>query len=156
MLDFPSFAAARTKPIPMNSQLHFTFEADWRDAPLAFWVHLPKDDLSGEYLPPAPKAVLHKGFPVLHLDVAGVDLRFSSMAQLEHFIEVMGATPRPTSRQLSQKRGTTVGPNGHWLSRLPAQIKAPKEREKLLHLLRSARDQIVPLGDSWHSYPHLL
>jgi hypothetical protein len=69
---------------------------------------------------------------VLHVDAADIDLQFSSLVQLDHFIEVMMAKPLPTSRQLSRKRELPVGPNSHWLSRLPAKLKAPKERAKLV------------------------
>jgi hypothetical protein len=93
---------------------------------------------------------------VLHVDAADVDLQFSSLAQLDHFIEVMGAKPLPTSRQLSRKRGLPIGPNSHWLSRLPATLKAPKERAKLVSRLRAVREQLSPLGGAWHSYSHIL
>lgn len=140
----------------MSQQFDFTFEHDWRTAPLAFWVHVPTGEATSDYLPPAPKVVLHKGFRVLHVEIDNVDLQFSSLAQLNHFIEVIEAIPRPTSLQLSRKRASTVGPNGHWLSRLPAKLKAPKAKEKLVISLKSVRDQLLPLGDSWHSYSGLI
>lgn len=139
----------------MNPTFHFTLEPDWRTAPLAFWVHVPVEGSATECAPPAPVAVLHKGFIFLHVDVAGVDLQFSSLAQLNHFIEVMEAKPLPTSRQLSRKRALPVGPNSHWLSRLPAKLKAPRERVKLVGKLRAVREKLLPLGGSWHSYSHL-
>jgi len=96
-------------------------------------------------------AVPHKGFLFLHIDVADVDLQFSSLAQLDHFIEVMETKPLPTCRQLSRKRASLVGPNSHWLSRLPATLKAPRERERLVSKLRTVRAQLLASGDSWHS-----
>lgn len=144
-----------SRPPFMSPKFHFTLEPDWRTVPLAFWVHVPTVGSTTDYVPPAPMAVLHSGFPVLHVNVADVDLQFSSLAQLDHFIEVMEAKPRPTSRQLSQKRASTVGPNGHWLSRLPAKLKAPKEQTKLVSALRAVREQLVPLGDQWHRYSHV-
>jgi hypothetical protein len=93
---------------------------------------------------------------ILHVDAADVDLQFSSLAQLDHFIEVMEAKPLPTSRQLSKKRELPVGPNSHWLSRLPAKLKAPKERTKLVSRLRAVREQLSPLGGAWHSYSRFL
>lgn len=140
----------------MPPDFHFTFEPDWRAAPLAFWVHVPIEGSATAYAPPAPPTVLHKGFAFLHVDAAGVDLQFSSAAQLNYFIDVMEARPLPTTRQLSRKRDLTVGPNGHWLSRLPATLKAPKERAKLVIRLRAVREQLLPLGDAWHKHPHLL
>lgn len=134
----------------------FTLEADWRTAPLAFWVHVPVAGSDTECVPSAPVGILHKGFMVLHVDAADVDLKFSSLAQLDHFIEVMGAKPVPTSRQLSRKRKLPVGPNSHWLSRLPAKLKAPKERAKLVSRLQAVREQLSPLGGAWHSYSRFL
>ena len=139
----------------MTPNFHFTLEPDWRTAPLAFWVHVPVVG-STKCIPPAPVAVLHKGFMLLHVDAADVDLQFSSLAQLDHFIEVMAARPLPTSRELSRKRELSIGPNSHWLSRLPAKLKAPTERAKLVSRLRAVREQLVPLGGSWHSYSRLL
>jgi len=114
----------------MALRYHLTFEPDWRSAPLAFWV------------PAAPAPVPHKGYVFLHVDAAGVDLQFSSVDQLDHFIDVLATQPMPTSRQLSRKRGLPVGPNGHWLSRLPARLKAPRERLKLVAGLRAVRARL--------------
>lgn len=140
----------------MTPRFHFTLEPDWRTAPLAFWVHVPAVGSNAECVPPAPVEVLHKGFVFLHVDAADVDLQFSSLAQLDHFIEVMDAKLLPTSRQLSRRRALPVGPNSHWLSRLPAKLKAPRERAKLVSRLRAVREQLLPLGGSWHSYSRLL
>ena len=140
-------------PIPVTSNFYFTLEPDWQTAPLAFWVHVPVAGPDTEYVPSAPVEVLHKGFMVLHVEAADVDLQFSSLAQLDHFIEVMTAKPLPTSRQLSRMRELPVGPNSHWLSRLPAKLKAPKDRAKLVCRLQAVREQLSPLGGAWHRYP---
>ena len=151
-----AFLLATDESCPMTPHFHFTFEPDWRTAPLAFWVHVPVAGSDTECVPSAPVEVLHKGFMILHVDAADVDLQFSSLAQLDHFIEVMAAKPLPTSRQLSRKRALPVGPNSHWLSRLPAKLKAPKERLKLVSKLRAVREQLSLLGSAWHSYSRLL
>ncbi|MDM0036803.1 hypothetical protein QTI33_32035 [Variovorax sp. J22P271] len=119
-----------------TSTFHFTFESDWRTAPMAYWVHVP--DTSGAWVPPAPVAIPHRGFPALRVEAGEHELVFSSPAQVAHCIEVLSTRPLPTSRQLSLKRGTTAGPNGHWLSRLPAALKSPRRREQLVELLRAA------------------
>ena len=139
----------------MNLRFHFTLEPDWRAAPLAFWAHVPVAGTLKTCSPPAPLPVLHKGFVFLHVEAGGIDLQFSSLAQLDHFIDVMAATPRPTSRQLSLRRAAPVGPNGHWLSRLPATLKAPRARDKLLRRLRAIREAMLPLGDAWHSFAEI-
>ncbi|GGY19962.1 hypothetical protein GCM10007386_56440 [Pseudoduganella dura] len=112
---------------------------------------MPVAGSTTQFIPAAPAPVPHKGFVFLHVDVAGVDLQFSSLAQLDHFIEVMEAKPLPTTRRLSGKRDSSAGPNSHWLSRLPAHLKAPKERAKLVSQLRAVRQQLPPCGESWQS-----
>lgn len=120
------------------NDFHFTFEDDWRGAPIAFWVHVPVKGDAEMCEPPAPSIVPHKGYPILHVQFASHDLQFSSGAQLAHCIDVLASKPMPTSRQLSSKRGLPVGPNGHWLSRLPATLKSPRNRAKLVDTLRLA------------------
>jgi hypothetical protein len=107
----------------MNARLHFSYEPDWRDAPLAFWVHHPMPDAPSHFEPQAPNATPHMGFRFLRFEFDKHELVFSSPSQLEHFIAVLNTKPLPTTRQLSAKRMTSAGPNGHWLSRLPAQLK---------------------------------
>jgi len=116
-------------------------------APLAFWVHVPVPR-SALCIPPAPTPIPHKGYVVLHVEVDGFDLQFSAPAQLDHFIEVLSSKPLPTSRQLASKRGLPVGPNGHWLSRLPARLKSPRRRMKLVQLLLGVRVHVVQRAGS--------
>lgn len=122
---------------------YFTFEKDWRTAPLAFWVHIPIPGTAKECIPPAPDEVPHLGYQTLHIQFGEYDLRFSAPAQLDQFIETLSSKPMPTSRRLSSMRGLPVGPNGHWLSRLPAALKSPRTREKLVQVMRAVRAQVV-------------
>lgn len=136
----------------MSVEYHFAFEPHWWHAPLAFWVHVPVDAATGHFEPPAPSAIAHKGFAVLHVSFDRHELVFSSPEQLDHFIEVLAKKPLPTSRQLSARRGAAMGPNGHWLSRLPAALKTPRVRARLVQALRGVRAQVVgvvrgPRGD---------
>jgi hypothetical protein len=112
---------------------------DWRDTPLAYWVHkeVPAGNwrAAPSYLPAAPKPHGRKGYPFLVVDFGRATLEFSSAEQLSHFVEVLSATPLPTSRRLSADRGAAVGPNGHWLSRLPSTLKSPKTRAQLVEAL---------------------
>lgn len=132
----------------MTAAYHFTYEKDWRTAPVAFWVHVPVPGTELDCDPPAPTPVPHKGYLVLHVEADGFDLQFSALAQLDHFIEVLSSKPLPTSKQLSSKRGLPVGPNGHWLSRLPAKLKAPRRRERLVYELRAIREVLVRQGSN--------
>jgi hypothetical protein len=125
----------------MSATFHFTYEKDWRTAPLAFWVHVPVPGEVSLCNPPAPEPVPHKGYLFLHVQFENHDLEFSAPAQLDHFIEVLSSKLLPTSRQLSMRRGLAVGPNGHWLSRLPAELKSPRKRAKLLQVLRAVRER---------------
>jgi hypothetical protein len=122
----------------MKASFKFTFEKDWRKAPVAFWVHVA---VQGSDLcePPAPAPIPHKGYAFLRIEFNSHELLFSAPAQLDHFIEVLAKKPLPTTRSLSSKRNLPVGPNGHWLSRLPASLKSPRTREKLVHALRTVR-----------------
>ena len=94
----------------MKPAYHFTFEKDWRTAPLAFWVHVPVAGTETEFDPPAPPKVPHLGYQTLRVQFEKYELQFSAPAQLDHFIEVLSSKPMPTSRQLSAKRGLPVGP----------------------------------------------
>jgi hypothetical protein len=136
----------------MKPRYYFTFQENWRKAPLAFWTHVPVPGSATETDPPAPEAIPHKGYLFLHVEVGDIDLVFSSPAQLDHFLEVMGARVLPTSLQLSRRRGAPVGPNSHWLSRLPATIKSPRQRQKVVRLLRAVREEVLGAGSpaSWH------
>lgn len=131
----------------MSARYHFSYQRDWRTAPVAFWVHRPVDGADALFEPPAPSAVPHKGFLFLHVEFDAAELQFSAPAQLDHFIEVLSMKPLPTSRSLSSQRGLPVGPNGHWLSRLPAALKSPRKRMRLVEALKAIRARAVATGD---------
>lgn len=123
----------------MNRKFRFSYRTDWRDVPGAFWVHLPIEGRPNTFNPPAPSAVPHKGFAVLHVEFEKYELLFSSAAQIEHYIDVLSQTALPTSRQLSIASGLQAGPNQHWLSRLPGELKSPKNRQSLVKVLGAAK-----------------
>lgn len=106
-------------------------------------MHLPVNGSVTVFEPPAPEPVLHKGYAFLHIEFEAHELVFSSPAQMDHFIEVLSTKPLPTSLQLSARRGMMVGPNGHWLSRLPAKLKSPRKRDKLVHAMQAVRASVV-------------
>ena len=130
----------------MTPPYHFTFESSWRRFPMAFWVHT-RADCASPWTPPVPKEVPHRGFPVLRVDWGRHELQFSAPGQLAHFIEVLAMRPMPTSLTLSARRNAPVGPNGHWLSRLPAELKSPRTRDKLVRALQTVyRATVTPDG----------
>ena len=132
----------------MRPHYRFSFAADWRHAPMAYWVHVPLSPGGDAYWPPAPPRVPHRGYPLLHVSIGGEELCFSAPAQLDHCIDVLMHRLLPTSRQLSLRRGTGAGPNGHWLSRLPAKLKSPRMRARVVKVLRAVRADVVAGADS--------
>ena len=126
----------------MIAHFRFTWEKTWHYAPMAFWVHVPREDQPGAYEPPSPHPHPIYGYSHLRVEFGKHELVFSAPAQLDHFVEVLARKPLPSSRQLSAKRGTSVGPNGHWLSRLPAELKSPKLRPELVKHLMAIRKQL--------------
>ncbi len=131
-------------PLEMKPVFRFTYEKDWRTAPVAFWVHVPVPGSTGACDPAAPVAIPHLGYAFLRVEFDSHELHFSALAQLDHFIEVLSRKPLPTSRQLSSRRGLPIGPNGHWLSRLPSELKSPRKRGKLVNVLGAIRSQVDP------------
>lgn len=116
------------------------YREEFEPSPLSFWVHKHLDGDSWpdatKYEPRLPGAVPAKGYPVLIVTFSGVELRFSSLEEVEHFIDVIRQKNMPTSMQLAAKRDTSYGPNGHWLSRLPAKLKSWKNREKVIPVIQ--------------------
>jgi hypothetical protein len=125
---------------------------DWKAEPMAYWVHVEQDGKpwrkSEQYAPSAPIIVPGKGYPVICIAFDDVELRFSSLEQLKECIEVLSQRPLPPMRKLSALRSTEVGPNTHWLSRLPDKLKSPKTRMKLVNALDEVMRQVYPLNKS--------
>jgi len=135
----------------MKAVFHFSFQQRWLHAPLAYWVHVPVQHHPDHWEPPAPPQVPHKGYVFLHVVFEKHELVFSSPAQLDHFIRILSTQPLPTSRHLSSLRGQTVGQNGHWLSRLPAELKSPRERQSVVDVLMNVREQVLS-ADAEHQF----
>lgn len=112
------------------------FEDDWKNTPMAFWVHKPVDSpewfSASVFDPPAPKPNLQGRYPVLYVEHNNHTFVFSSPEQFSEFKTVLSQKLLPTTRSLSEKRDPTIGPNSHWLSKLPADVKPFTYRSKLL------------------------
>ena len=112
------------------------FTEKYKSSPLSFWVHKHLDcdvwSQATQYDPVLPKVIPAKGFPTLVVDALGFELEFSSIEEVYHFLDIVRQKNMPTSTQLSNKRGVTYGPNGHWLSRLPAKLKPWSKRENYI------------------------
>jgi hypothetical protein len=125
--------------------IKITYNDEYQATPITFWVH-QKIERHAEFNidnfnPPLSKIIGGKGYPLLCLGYLGIELRFSSVEEIEHCIEVLGAKNMQTTISLSLKRNARVGPNGHWLSRLPAKLKSWRRREVLVKKLELAKDQ---------------
>lgn len=116
-----------------------TYSNTWKDSPLAYWVHIPEEgefyDEGRSYLPKAPNKEV-EGFPIHNFECDGFIFEFSSSAQIEHFLDVISKKVMPTSIELSKKRKSSLGPNRHWLSRLPGKTKSFKFRKKLSNYIK--------------------
>ncbi len=122
------------------------FDENYRSSPVSFWVHRHQDnDIWAEatrFEPPLPQAIVSKGYPRLIIDAFGTKLEFSSIEEVEHCRQVLSQKNLPTSRKLASLRQSSLGPNSHWLSRLPADLKPWRKREKLLPLLDAGLDAL--------------
>ena len=127
----------------MRAQFRFTYEKDWLSAPVAYWVHVADPANPGAFVPPAPAPVPHRGYVFLRVEYGPHEFVFSSPEQLQHFIEILSTKPLPTSRALSARRGSGAGPNRHWLSRLPSELKPPLARALLVRHLEAVRAMAV-------------
>ena len=100
---------------------------------MAYWVHVQKGKdpwyRATEFDPPAPEMEGKLGYPVLCVESCGMTFRFTSREQLDACINTLSTKPLPSSRRLALLRGG-AGPNSHWLSRLPANVKSPKGRQQ--------------------------
>jgi hypothetical protein len=118
------------------------YSPTWTPAPLSFWVrvHLDGDRWSNAtvFSPPLPRLVPGKGYPTYFIEYRDVRLRFASVEELDVFVDILGRRVLPTTRALSVARGVRIGPNSHWLSRLPAKLKPWRIRQALIHWLRGA------------------
>jgi hypothetical protein len=118
------------------------FNSNYTKTPLSFWVHKNLDndiwDYSKIFDPELPKSIPCKGYPFLIVLVFGVELHFASVAEVEHFLEIIKLKNMPTTTQLSRKRTESYGPNNHWLSRLPSHLKSWTKREKIIPIVESA------------------
>ena len=119
----------------------------WTPQPMSFWVHRETDGRSWRaaqaFDPPLPRPVAGKGFPIYFVEVDGFVFRFASLAELDTCVAILSQKLLPTSRRLSEERGTGYGPNNHWLSRMPKGTKSWRYREKAVRVLGEARKQFV-------------
>lgn len=116
---------------------------------MAFWVHVEQGEgpwyRAEHFLPAAPTPLPRRGYAILCVEFSATVLRFSSAAQLAECIRVLSLRPLPLTRRLAQLRGRSAGPNSHWLSRVPASLKTPKARARLVAVLQG----LATAGDAF-------
>jgi len=121
------------------SKYSIVYNKEYHSSPMSFWVHHDIDsnvwEYASKYKPELPKPIFSKGFPMLVIDALGHELRFSSIQEIEHFLEVVKQKNMPTSSQLASKRPMSIGLNSHWLSRLPVKLKPWRNRKKYIPIL---------------------
>lgn len=125
---------------------------DWKKPPVSvmtYWVHRPlyagSPDQASLFEPPRPGPVGSDGWPVLMVEVDEVKLVFTSLAELDTYVDVMSQTPLPSTRELS--RGFSMGPDSHWLSQLPKKAKSPEHRETAVTYLRELRPVFAAMAE---------
>lgn len=69
------------------------FNTEFTSTSISYWVHVHLDNdiwaYSNKFEPPFPKSIPCKGFPLLVVDILGVQLGFSSPQEVSHFLEVI-------------------------------------------------------------------
>lgn len=111
--------------------------------PMTFWVHHsvrrhgPWIDAT-EFDPPRQPPVPGKGYPIFHVEFNGFTFMFASLAEIRECTRVLGTKALPSTLNLSRERGTSVGPNSHWLSRMLARTKAWRYRKEAVAYLNKS------------------
>ncbi len=115
------------------------------NCPMTYWVHREVDGkpwhAAEEFDPPRQKAVPGRGYPVFKVEFDGFTFEFASLAEIRVCTKTLQKKLLPRTIDLSRERGTTLGPNSHWLSRLPADVMPWRYREKAVTYLRKALNE---------------
>ena len=119
------------------------YTEEFSASPMTYWVHKGSGGEhwreADEVVPPMPRPVPGRGFALMHVEYSGFTFTFASLDELDVCLDVLSKKNLPTSSQLSAERGTGAGPNGHWISRLPARVTPWKYRAGATAYLREAR-----------------
>ena len=123
------------------------YRSERTHGPMTYWVHRAADGKpwyeSQTHDPPLEHAVPGKGFPLFFVEHRGFIFVFASLAEMRTAIDTLGRKVLPTTTGLTDERGAGVkfgrlGPNRHWLSRLPGEVTAWRYREPAVAYLREA------------------
>lgn len=118
------------------------YSETWQDSPMSYWVHVEADGRpyyeAEAFDPPRPGPVPGRGYATHFVECDGFTFEFSSLAELEECARILSQKALPSTLRLSAKRIGGAGPNGHWLSRLPAHVKPWRYRQKAARYLTEA------------------
>ena len=116
----------------------------WRDSAMSYQVDVEADGepyyQAARFSPPRPGPAAGKGHARFFVDCDGFTFEFSSPLELDQCVEVLSQKHLPSTSELSARRLGRLGPNRHWLSRLPARAKPWKYRQLATRHLARARD----------------
>ena len=111
-------------------------------SPMTYWVHREADgqpwNRSSHHQPPLQPALPGRGFPEFHVEYRDFVFSFASLEELRACIDVLGGKVLPSTLKLTGDRGGEVGPNTHWLSRLPSRVLPWKHRQPLVAYMRES------------------
>ncbi|BBM84662.1 hypothetical protein [Candidatus Uabimicrobium amorphum] len=130
-------------------KIRIEFYPEFKMSPLSFWVHKNLDGEAWIYAtkfePELPPPVPGKGYPMLIVSVLGMEIFFSSVEEIEHFLDVFQQKNMPTSLKLSKLRSENSGPNQHWLSRFPSHLKSWSKRQKIIPVVQQGLQKFKDL-----------
>jgi hypothetical protein len=116
------------------------YSETWKNVPMAFWVHKEIDGQpwydAKEFSPPAPIKDINGNYKIYNVEIDGFTFIFSSKEQIEECINILSKKLLPSTIELSKSRTENLGPNSHWLSRLPENVKNWKYRQKAVKYLK--------------------
>ena len=115
---------------------------NWMASPMSYWVHIEVDDLpwceAGRFDPPKPRPVAGRGYARFYVEVEDFLFHFASLEELRVCIGTLSERVLPTTLRATRERGQgAIGPNGHWLSRLPARLLGWPRRQRIVKYLES-------------------
>lgn len=110
------------------------------ECPMTFWVHRRSQADPETSDPPRQPVIPGRGYPVFKIELDGFTFEFASLAEIHACIDTFEKKLLPRTLDLSRKHGSGAGPNSHWLSRLPKEVKSWKYREKAVAYFQRVLD----------------
>ncbi len=115
----------------------------WTPGPMSYWGHRETDGKPWSeaklFDPPKPSPAGGRGFARYFVEVEGVVFYFASLDELRVCIAMLEHRVLPSTLKETAARGVRkfgIGPNRHWLSRLPARVLVWRRRARVVNYLR--------------------